>query len=71
MADTTLKSRGYRAVPRQGMRKWAVVHDVDGRAVTVAEFHSYSAAMAEIGRLNAAASLGAMAPADAREKILA
>ena len=71
MADTTLKSRGYRAVPRQGMRKWAVVHDVEGVAVTVADFHSYPAAMAEIGRLNAAAPAETAAPTDAREKILA
>ncbi len=53
MADTSLKARGYRAVPRQGMRKWSVIHDVDGQTVVVAEFHSYSAAMVECTRLNA------------------
>lgn len=75
MADTTIKPRTYRAVPRQGMRKWCVIQDVAGATVVVAEFHAYPAAMAETNRLNAMATDAKIAPVesqvDHREKVLA
>ena len=56
MADALPADRGYRTKPRQGMTRWSVIRDTDGRPEVVAEFHGYAQARAESDRLNAAAS---------------
>ncbi len=71
MADLMPKTRGYRAIPRQGMTKWSVIHDVNGLPVTIVDFHSYPAAMAEASRLNASSVETYAAPVEKKVKVLA